>query len=118
MARISAEDARRMRVLREELDRQGMKDRAIIMTADGAFTCREVLKNLPECVELIGRISKNARLYRLSTPEQENCKRGPKRAYGDRLPTPEEIRKDQTIPWINVHAYAAGKEHTEAAPFV
>ena len=51
-----------MRVLREELDRQGMRDRQIIMTADGTFTCREVCKNLPERIDLIGRIRKDARL--------------------------------------------------------
>lgn len=28
------------------------------------------------------------------------------------MPTPEEIRKDPSIPWINIQAYAAGKEHT------
>lgn len=110
-ARISAEGALRMRALREELDRQGMRERQVIMTADGTFTCREVFKNLPERMDLIGRVRKDARLYKLPTPEQENCGRGRKRAYGDRLPTPEELRKDQTIPWINVRAYAAGKEH-------
>lgn len=110
-ARISAEGARRMRVLREEFDRQGMRERQIIMTADGTFTCREVFKNLPGRIDLIGRIRKDARLYKLPTPEQENCGRGRKRAYGDRLPTPEEIRKDQNIPWVDVRAYAAGKEH-------
>ena len=111
-ARISAEGARCMRTLREKLDDQGMRERQIIMTADGTFTCREVFKNLPGRVDLIGRIRKDARLYKLPTPEQENCGRGRKKAYGDRLPTPEEIRKDQTIPWTNVRAYAAGKEHT------
>lgn len=110
-ARISAEGARRIHVLREELDRQGMRERKIMMTADGTFTCREVFKNLPERTNLIGRIRKDARLYKLPAPEQENCGRGRKRAYGDRLPTPDEIRKDQSIPWINVRAYAASKEH-------
>lgn len=110
-ARISAEGVRRMRVLREELDRQGFRERQVIMTADGTFTCREIFKHLPERIDLIGRIRKDARLYKLPTPEQENCGRGRKRAYGDRLPTPEEIRKDQNIPWAEVRAYAAGKEH-------
>jgi hypothetical protein len=103
--------ARRLRVMREELDRQGMRERPVIMTADGTFTCREVFKQLPERIDLIGRIRKDARLYKLPTPEQETSGRGRKRAYGDRLPTPEELRQDQTIPWINVRAHAAGKEH-------
>jgi hypothetical protein len=110
-ARISAAGARRLRGVREELDRQGMRERPVIMTADGTFTCREVFKQLPERIDLIGRIRKDARLYKLPTPEQETSGRGRKRAYGDRLPTPEELRHDQTIPWINVRAHAAGKEH-------
>lgn len=110
-ARISAEGARRMQALREDLDRKGLHNRPLLMTADGTFTCREVFKNLPERVELIGRIRKDARLYKLPTPEQENHGRGRKRAYGDRLPTPEEIRKDESIVWIPVRAHAAGKVH-------
>lgn len=109
-ARISAAATRRISVVRKELDRQGMHERRLIMTADASFTCREVFKNLPERVDLIGRIRKDARLYKLPTKEQKNCGRGRKRAYGDRLPTPEEMRQDHTIPWINVRAYAAGKE--------
>lgn len=110
-ARISAEGARRMQALRDSLDRAGLRESPLIMTADGTFTCREVFKNLPERTELIGRIRKDARLYKLPTAEQENHGRGRKRAYGDRLPTPEEIRKDESIPWIPVRAHAAGKEH-------
>lgn len=110
-ARISAEGARRLAALRESLDRKGLRDRPLIMTADGTFTCREIFKSLPERTELIGRIRKDARLYKLPTPEQENHGRGRKRAYGDRLPTPEELRQDESIPWIPVRAHAAGKVH-------
>jgi hypothetical protein len=108
-ARISVEGARRMEAVRQALDDRGMSERPLVMTADGTFTCRAVFKNLPERVALIGRIRKDARLYALPTPEQENHGRGRKRAYGDRLPTPEEMRRDESIPWAEVQAYAAGK---------
>lgn len=111
-ARISAEGARRIQAIRQELDRYNLHDRRLIMTADATFTCREVFKNLPERTDLIGRIRKDARLYKLPTPQQENHGRGRKRAYGDRLPTPEEIRQDNSIPWTPVRAHAAGKIHT------
>jgi hypothetical protein len=111
LARISAEGARRIQALRQELDRHNLHERPLIITADATFTCREVFKNLPERTDLIGRIRKDARLYKLPTTQQENHGPGRKRAYGDRLPTPEEIRKDNNIPWIPVHAYAAGKTH-------
>lgn len=111
LARISAEGARRIQALRLELDRHNLYDRPFIITADATFTCREVFKNLPERTDLIGRIRKDARLYKLPLPQQENHGRGRKRAYGDRLPTPEELRKDNSIAWVPVRAYAAGKTH-------
>src|SRR5208283_4852434 len=36
---------------------------------------------------------------------------GRRRFYGDPLPTPEQIRQDESIPWITVEAFAAGKNH-------
>lgn len=110
-ARISAEGARRIQALRDDLDRKGLGERPLIMTADGTFTCREVLGSLPDRVELIGRIRKDARLYMVPRPGQENHGRGRRRAYGDRLPTPEELRQDEGIPWIPIRAHAAGKIH-------
>ena len=89
-----------------------MAQRPLIMTADGTFTCRAVFKQLPPRTHLIGRIRKDARLYKLPTPEQENHGRGRKRAYGDRVPTPEEMRRDDAIVWQEVRAHAAGKQHT------
>jgi hypothetical protein len=111
-ARISAEGGRRMAHLRQVLDDQGMKDRPLIMTADGTFTCRETFRNLPPRTELIGRVRKDARLYSPPTEEQQNQGRGRRKAYGDRLPTPEQLRQDNTIAWQEVRAHAAGREHT------
>ncbi|NJL71374.1 MAG: hypothetical protein HC888_07040 [Candidatus Competibacteraceae bacterium] len=111
-ARISAEGARRIGALRDDLDRQGQRHRPLLLSADGTFTCREIFKHLPARVELIGRIRKDARLYMLPRPEQENHGRGRRRAYGDRLPTPEQLRQDERLPWRAVRAHAAGKEHT------
>jgi hypothetical protein len=110
-ARISAAGARHIAALRDSLDRQGMATRPLLMTADATFTCRAIFKQLAPRTHLIGRIRKDARLYRLPTPEQENHGRGRKRAYGDRLPTPEQIRQDPNIPWQQVRAHAAGKQH-------
>src|SRR6185369_8507294 len=39
-------------------------------------------------------------------------RRGRKRLYGTPLPTPEQMRKDDTLPWITVEAFAAGKTHS------
>ena len=37
---------------------------------------------------------------------------GTKRRYGIRLPSPEQIRCDEGIPWKKVQALASGKMHT------
>lgn len=72
-------------------------------------TNRNVLKNLPEGVTLIGRIRKDTRLHKF--PEHSN-NIGRKKIYGDRIPTPEEIRQAANIEWQEVNGWVAGKEHT------
>ncbi|HET6418540.1 MAG TPA: hypothetical protein VFG19_00190 [Geobacteraceae bacterium] len=39
-------------------------------------------------------------------------RRGRRRWYGTQLPTPEQIRRDETVPWITVKAFAAGMTHS------
>lgn len=110
-ARITAEGGRRLDALRRELDRQGQGARPLLMTADATFTCRETFKNLPERVHLLGRVRKDARLHALPTEQEQNRGRGRKRAYGRRLPTPEQLRQDPGIEWKTVRAHAAGRQH-------
>jgi hypothetical protein len=96
---------RRLRHLAEETDRE------LWVTVDGRFTNRTVLKNLPELAKLIGRIRKDARLYGVAEEKKATARGGRPRIYGPRLPTPEQMRKDESIPWEKVKAYAAGKVH-------
>ncbi len=110
--RISSQGVRRIAALRSALDRQGQQQRQLVMTADATFTCRAVFKALPDRTTLIGRIRKDARLYALPTPRQQNPGRGRNRAYGDLLPTPEQMRQEANLPWIEAQAHAAGKLHT------
>lgn len=81
---------------------------ALHALVDGSFTNRKVIRHTPENTVVIGRIRKDARL---SKKPEKQAARGRKRFYGEDLPTPEEIRKDDTIPWIEVRARAAGKWH-------
>ena len=37
---------------------------------------------------------------------------GSKRRYGAPLPTPEQVRQDESIPWQEVQAFGAGQRHT------
>lgn len=81
---------------------------ALWVTVDGSYTNRTILKNLPEHTVLIGRIRSDAKLYYLPTLMMGP---GRKRIYGLDAPTPEEIRKDDNIPWQKITAYTSGKLH-------
>jgi hypothetical protein len=92
------------------MDEQNQKDLRLIVAVDGGFTNRAVLRNLPHDTVLIGRIRKDAKLF-LPPLQGPGAKRGRRRFYGEPLPTPEMIRKDDSIPWGSVQAFAAGKLH-------
>lgn len=86
------------------------KDWSLWVAVDGSYTNRTVINHLPEATVLLGRIRSDAKLYHL--PEATNVvSPGRKRCYGAPAPTPEEIRKDDTIPWQIVNAYTSGKVH-------
>jgi len=103
--KLTAVGSSRLAELREQV-----KDRKIVCSVDGGYTNKELFNSIPEDTALIGRIRKDARLF--STPEKSvDGYRGRKRYYGDKLPTPEEIRQDDSIAWQTVEAYAAGKTH-------
>jgi hypothetical protein len=86
------------------------KDRALWVAVDGSYTNRTVLNNLPDDTVLIGRIRTDAKLYHLPAATKTTGA-GRKRLYGNPAPTPEEMRKDETLPWQTVNAYASGKLH-------
>jgi hypothetical protein len=108
---ISRQGAQRLTHLREAIDQfaDGAL-RPLLVCADATFTNRTVLRDLPPRTTLLGRIRKDARLYALPTSEEENqsCGRGRRRCYGQRLPTPEQLRRDDSIRWKTVQAFAAG----------
>jgi len=107
--KISKRGAEQIHALRHSLDTEcDAADRLLILGVDASFTNSTVLKDMPERTILIGRIRKDAKLYHL--PEEYGGK-GRRRVYGKRAPTPEELRKDQSVPWKKVTAFAAGKTH-------
>jgi hypothetical protein len=108
--RISAQGARRIAELRRSLDAsEGGRDRALLVAFDGAYTNRTVFSDIPARTTLIGRIRKDAKLF--VPPPKHAVGRGRPRVYGEQIPTPEQIRADESIPWQTVKAYAAGKVH-------
>lgn len=107
--KLSKQGRERIELLRETLDKQGVNDKQLVVSVDGSYTNEEVLKKLPDRVTLIGRIRKDTKLY--DVPENQP-RLGRKKVYGDRLPTPEQIRQSDKSPWQQVKAWAAGKEHS------
>lgn len=94
--------------LRERADQAGGADRRLLVSVDGSYTNSEVVKHLPDRTTLIGRIRKDARLYR---PAGGQPPTGRRRVYGDQLPTPEQLRRDPSIHWQTLTGFAAGRKH-------
>jgi len=109
---ISLKGVERLRVLRDELDGDpGGEERSIWTVVDGRFTNGTVLKKLPERTVLIGRVRKDTKLYHLPISEDQ-ATLGRRRLYGDRAPTPEDLRRDSSVRWELINVWAAGKEHS------
>lgn len=97
---------------RRQLDQKhGAEDRQLIVSVDGSYTNKTVLKGLPRRTTLIGRVRKDAKLF-FPPRDQDQPARGTKRKYGQPAPTPEALRQDDATPWRTVTAFAAGKLHT------
>ncbi|MCL6614208.1 MAG: transposase [Firmicutes bacterium] len=93
----------------EELRGRIPRERGLLCVVDGSFCNGHVFKHLPAGVEIVARARKDIRLY---TPAEETLPHvGRKRLYGEELPTPEEIRRDQKVPWQTACVYGAGKIH-------
>jgi hypothetical protein len=107
-SKLSKQGSERLKNLRDTLDEHGVNEKQLLVSVDGSYTNEEVLKNLPERVTLIGRIRKDTKLYGI--PDNQNDL-GRMKVYGDRLPTPEQVRQSDLYPWQVVKAWAAGKEH-------
>lgn len=84
-------------------------NRRLIVVGDGGYTNHSVYSNIPHDTVMIGRIRRDAQLH--ETPQQQPGV-GRRRLYGDRLPTPEALRQDESVPWTEVSVFAAGKTHT------
>jgi hypothetical protein len=106
---LSKQGSERIKILRQQIDQSGAKDREMLISVDGSYTNNTVLKSLPVGVTLIGRTRKDTKLY---TIPDTSTGVGRNRVYGDRIPTPEQIRQSDQYPWQSVQAWAAGKTHS------
>jgi hypothetical protein len=81
-----------IQMLRKTLDDSSQTGRKLLLVVDGSFTNGTVVRGLPHHTDLIGRTRKNAKLY-----APLDTKQG-KRVYGNPLPSPDDMRKDTSIP--------------------
>ncbi len=98
----------RLAHVRKQMDANGLLGRGLVATIDGRFTNSTVLRHVPERTVLIGRVRKDSAFYYAPTEQPEL---GRKRKYGERCPSPEELLKDETVPWQSVQAFAAGRSY-------
>jgi hypothetical protein len=95
--------------LRASLDeRAATRDRQLIVSGDGSYTNRNVMRRLPERTTYIGRARKDAKLH-YALPASSEKPQGRPRRYGPVAPTPEEVLKDESIPVVPVTCFAAGQ---------
>lgn len=91
--------SRLIKVFREVLDQAGYQDRKLLLVVDGSYTCSEVVRNLPERTNLVGRFRKNAKLR-----SPVRVKTG-KTIYGDELERPESIRTNAEYPEMRMKCH-------------
>ena len=95
--------------LRQALDaRPDTRQRQLLVSGDGSYTNRTVLRQLPERTTFIGRIRKDAKLFQ-PLPLPTTRSGGRPRRYGMPAPTPEQVLHDDTVPVVQIRCFAAGE---------
>jgi hypothetical protein len=110
--RLPAVASQQIVALRRALDAEpdGLQ-RPLHIVVDGGYTNATVLKTLPPRTVLIGRVRKDAKLYFPPHPSTPPPHRGRPLRYGAPAPTPEQLRTDDTQPWITVEISLSGVPH-------
>jgi hypothetical protein len=83
---LTARGAALVHTLRKDCDDAGLCQ-LILCVVDGGYTNQRMLVNLPDRVDLIGRVRKD---IRICMPAKEQGRK----VYGEAIPTPEELLKD------------------------
>jgi hypothetical protein len=99
---INAVAARRLRHLAAQ------ESCAVITVCDGRFANRTFLRAAPKETTVITRIRKDTALF---WPVEQQPPTGRRRIYGQRAPTPQDLRVDESKPWQRVRAFACGGMH-------
>jgi hypothetical protein len=107
-AKMSVVGRRLIDWVRERLDASpGGRARKLIAAADGSFANRAFLLDPPHDTAMVARCRDDLNLRKPILPD----KKVGKQKYGDRVPTPGEISRDETIP---ERTYSVGVKHQKA----
>jgi hypothetical protein len=90
------------RELRQALDNSGAALKTLLLAVDGSFCNRTVFALVLEGVEIIARARKDAVLC-------FHAPMGSHRFYDVNKFTPEQVRKDESIPWKETKTFYGGK---------
>lgn len=113
LARLPRLASQQITDLRRVLDHEpASAQRPLHLFVDNGYTNAPVLKNLPAHTVLVGRIRKDAKLYGLPPQPPSTPGRGRRRRYGDPVPTPEQLRVDETVPWQTIPIVIGGVTHS------
>lgn len=104
-ANLSQRALRTISARRAQLDQLAGPGRRLLVVGDGSYTNKVVLRGLPATVEYLGRTRKNLALYRPAPS-------GGRRVYGERLATPEEMRVDDSLPYVSIDVHYGGALRT------
>jgi hypothetical protein len=73
--------------------------RPVILVGDSEYACRTLVKRLPAGFDFVGPIVFDAALFSPEIPARVAGQRGAPRKRGARLPSPQEMLRDESIPW-------------------
>lgn len=102
---LSRSGVEMIRDLRREFDERGAQHRTLVVAMDGSFCNRTIFKADFSRTELIARTRKDARLC---FPAEE----GSRRIYGIERFSPESVRQDSSIEYIDATVFHAGQSRS------
>jgi len=105
---LSVSGAKTAAALRCRLDSLGKSHIRLLLVTDGGYSNRTFLSGLPPKSDYIGRVGKNIALFRPANVMRKDGKPNKSKIYGDRLPTPEDLRKGTDYEYKETSIYYGG----------
>jgi len=87
---------------------QALPEVRLRVSADGQYAKRQVVQALPQNVNLVSRIRRDAAIYKLPSKRTPKGKRGRKPKKGKRLPCPRKIAAYRKNGWTKITVYKQG----------